>query len=346
VAGLPPPPRPPERAVGFDVKPAPPPKYDVLAEAMARCAAARAKMVAEKLRNGEGNPFKTGQGQGEAFSTPSSFRTLDSVKMLPSNRSRARNGDALGGRSPYRHASGARTNESPSIATTAITVRSAVQIREDRAFNEGLNQADVAAAAEARAKLLDLIPLDHGRGSKGIGTSVEKVWKSHLRGITPSSSKGDPVANNAMSRDGFRNPSTPGFFCKVPERLGQWRDDFPGNDGKPAWIPDTLIRAHERAEAAKEAKAHAEAIKKEQELRAHLEMERKRQEEAREIAREKAASDTLARDVAAREAEEREEKARKAAERKRAVKAPSCLGRQRSCATLPGQSSAMGAGGQ
>ena len=100
VVGLPPPPRPPERAVGFDVKPAPPPKYDVLAEAMARCAAARAKMVAEKLRNGEGNPFNTGQGQ--AFSTPSSFRTLDSVKMLPSNRSRARNGDALGGRSPYR----------------------------------------------------------------------------------------------------------------------------------------------------------------------------------------------------------------------------------------------------
>ena len=112
------------RAVAFEEKPAA--KLSILEECKARCADARAKMKADAAKNASKN-----LGNSHGFSTPDRFRTLDAVKMLPNNRSRSHSASAS------RHASGARTAESVSQATTSLTVRSAVQIRSDRAFKEG-----------------------------------------------------------------------------------------------------------------------------------------------------------------------------------------------------------------
>lgn len=289
-------------------------------------------MVENAHLRGEGNPFRLASDKNGSFSAPAPFRTLDSVKMLPNTRSsRSRS------LSPYRHASGARTNESASIATTAITVRSAIQIREDRAFREGFHKAELNEATEERAKWLDLVPLTHGCGQKGIGLDAGKVWKGNLREIQPESAKGDPVANNSTSRDGFRNPSTPGFFSKHPERLGQWRDDFQGNGCKGQWIPNSELRRYEREEQAKEAKALQEAHKKEREAKELQERERRRREDAAREAREAAERQAEARERAAKEAEARAEKVRQAAERRAALK----LEQERKAANLMRRSSTV-----
>ena len=68
---------------------------------------------------------------------------------------------------------------------------------------------------------LDLAPLHHGCGPQGVGTDVERVWKKDLREIAPSGSKGDPVANNAFSRDGFQHSPPPGLFLQARAELAR-----------------------------------------------------------------------------------------------------------------------------
>jgi len=321
----------------------------VLEETMARYAAARAKMQ-EAGQAPKAVVKSGGSSSGMGFSSPDNFRTLDSVKSLPRGRA------ANHARSASRHASGARSAASVSLATTSLTVRSAAQVGQDRAFNF------TAYAPPAPPLVVNLEPLDHGLGKEGIGTSVEKVWRKQLRGTIPEAAKGDPVANNSLSKNGFQTPSTPGMFSQMPERLGRWRDDFAGqvdSNGtftsamgptKGMWVPEALVRQRDKQIRAHEAKLAADEKKKEAENKRIQEQERIRREEERAIAMEEARANAEAREAAEQAELERAAKAKKDAAKKNKKVVPSCL---RRASMAPGSAAAaaaaaaasMGAGG-
>ena len=168
-------------------------------------------------------------------------------------------------------------------------------------------------------KRLDIKPLDPEGGKRGIGKDATKVWKAHLREITRKGGNGDPVANNALSKDGVRHDVPPGFFAQVPERLGRWRDDFgnleaAGTDNtgvtKAQWVPESVVRRKEKEQRQKEEKARRDAAERER-----YKIEQARREQA---AREKAEADAEL--AAARDAKnraKRDEEDRAAAERRR-----------------------------
>lgn len=313
-----------KKEVGFVVEER---KLSVWEEVRLKYNAARQKMddEATKARN---NSKKSQPRDENPFSFQlERYRTLDSVKALP-----------RGSKSPSRHASGARTAESVSRATTSLTVRSAVQIRTDRAFKEGFEQAELPKPHEE--KRLDLQPLDPEGGKRGIGRDVTRGWRSRLREInSTTSNKGDPVANNSLSRNAMSAGQPPGMFAQMPERLGQWRDDMGRIDltsGAEAssgpvgqWVPASVLRRKAREERRKEAAAKAEAVRREQdrlefESRARVLRER---EEAQQ--RETAAIEARERQKAEEEEERRRARAAKKVDlqRKKAMAAPSCLQR-------------------
>jgi len=292
----------PKRPVGvsFSADEKPKKELSALEQVALRYAEARKKMMEEEKKNAAGASSSTvmasknyksfGTRDDSGFSTPAQWRSLDDVKMIP-KRGRSH--------SPSRHASGARTAESVSLATTALTVRSAAMIREDRAFKQDghfkLNEKPVEVAAR-----LDLLPLDHGRGQQGVGTESSLAWKSKLREIAPTGSKGDPVANNALSRNGVCGGMAPGFFAQVPERLGRWRDDFGRLDSTGAesaggrvgqWVPEAVLVKRERELRAREAKIESDRRKAEQEVRRHAELEKARREREAEERRAEAVAE-------------------------------------------------------
>ena len=77
----------------------------------------------------------------------------------------------------------------------------------DRTFKSGWMDADMQKP-EVIAQRLDLKPLDPEGNKRGVGKDVTKVWKGRLRELTPQQSRDlQPVANNALSRDGVRGPA-------------------------------------------------------------------------------------------------------------------------------------------
>jgi len=338
----------PPRTVGFGEMPKakkPANKVnDVMQAAMARYAEARAKMAEAASKQQKAKAEATGGGSSgpsgsssSSFSVPGVFRTLGDVKGLPSSRNHSR--------SASRHPSGARSlNDSFSQATTALTVRSAMQISSDRAFKSASkSRAELNAEAEERAKWLDLAPLDHGQGTGGVGTDNGRVWKKHLREVVPHASKGDPVANNSLSKNGIRTPSTPGLFLQIPERLGRWHDNYVSDEkaggGRGQWVPEAEVRRRERMIAAQEKKAREEEERREREMREQLERERIRREEEAALAREAAQQALEMKERERIEAQARADKKRADEKKKKQVVAPSCLRRQATNST-------MGAGGK
>jgi hypothetical protein len=197
-------------------------KLSAMDEAALKHAAAR-KMMEAREKAAKTKVKKTGAAVTDRDGNPFSFklenyRTLDSVKGLPSR-------DKKRGPSRHAHASGTRSEgrgasaDSPSRASTSLTVRSAVQIRADRAFKENFNavRAELQQPEQLAQLITGLKPLDAEGGQRGIGKDVTRVWKAKLRELTPQhSSHAQPVANNAMSRDGVPLKQPPGFFCQVP----------------------------------------------------------------------------------------------------------------------------------
>ena len=309
-------------------------KLSVWEEVQAKYKMAGAAIAAEERRGKSGGAkasllssksFKSIGGATDSFSVPEKFRSLDSVKGLPRSRSTPRSR-----KQSSRHPSGARSvNESSrgrskspdgslSGASTSLTARSAFQVQVDRAFKEGFLNAELFPTSEV-VKRLDIKPLDVEGGKRGIGKDPGRVWKSKLRETQPNSSKGDPVANNALSKSGIQAPAPPGFFAQVPERLGQWRDDIGSleaqgfdNNGptKGQWVPESVMRRKEREQASKDAKARRDALDK----------ARWKIEEEERLVRERAAAEAAAIEAAERDAKmraKRDEEDKAAAERRR-----------------------------
>ena len=340
----------PVRGVAFEEVPKK--KISALEEAMMRHAEAkkaeRARLKKAKEQEG-GDGGRSGRTRSMSISVDTrnhlsnpfeleKYRTLDSVKALPK-----RSGSRL-------HASGARTADSVSRASTSLTVRSTVQIKEDRTFKSGFS----AEAADLQkptviAQRLDLKPLDVEGGGRGIGKGVTKAWQGKLREIKPNASSGEPVANNALARGNVNSTRPPpGFFSQVPERLGKWRDDFAkidtsGSSGSAngpcvgQWVPEALVRRREKEAIAKERKAAADAEKR---IRQQAEFDARSK-----ILREKEDADRRAEQIReAQEKAEAEETARRKAaaaarkaenEKKKRMNAPSMLTRQSTKTAIP-----------
>lgn len=330
------------RQVGFKVTPPKQAAPSVLADTMNRYAEARAKMKEARARTKaqqSDKPTATDKprrADGMSFSRPERFRSLDEVKGLPSLPGGFRTARNFS-RSASHHHSGARSlNESFSAATTSLTVRSSAQISEDRAFKSGFlgPEALLNESAEERNKYLSLEPLMLGRGEHLVGTAHDSVWKGELREIQPSSSKGDPIANNSMSRTGLQHPQFAGgtgLFAMEPELLGQWREDFDmsGLDekatnasraAKGAWIPASWIKQRDQALAYQEKKRAQEAARKEQELRELQEREKRKKAREAEEAAERAEQDRLAALRAEAEAKIAEEKKRREEQKRKLAK--------------------------
>lgn len=307
-----------------------------LEEVALRYADARKRMAQSDAKQAGGlllsKSFGTRDDSG--FSTPAQWRSLDSIKAIPKRGRSLSPGARL-------HASGARTEPSVSLATTSLTVRSAVQIRADRAFKQSGEQsgAKLNEKPEEVAAWLDLKPLDHGKGPAGVGTEAMRQWTSKLREIVPAASKGDPVANNALSRDGMRCSVAPGFFAQVPERLGRWREEFGKLDSTGAesgggrigqWVPEAVLRRRRQELRSRESKAAAEREKAQKEFLRIQAAEKARRE--REDAERREAEDEERIKRAAREEEERikaEKKARRLEREKAAAAAAERLSGKR-----------------
>lgn len=164
-----------------------------------------------------------------ALENPFSFNlekyrsTLDAIKRLPSAA-------ALPGPSRGRSASlpDRRPTDARSLcesrASISLSTRSAVQIRADRAFAEGISEheANMAKPEVIAQTLTDAKPLGTMEGAKrGIGRDVTQAWQGKLREITPQANQGDPVASNVLSRDGVpvQVQQSPGFFAQVSDGL-------------------------------------------------------------------------------------------------------------------------------
>jgi len=343
------------------------------AEAKARAKAAkqgRAKPSAESSEMGamldfsgwSQRPHKAAASSSGEFSKPSRWQSLDTVKLLPKQRGSAKRHSLSGSR----YASGSRSVASVSAATTSLTVRSAVQIREDRSFKEGFHQPVFDTNAE-RVKLLDLAPQhqDPGGGGKDIGTHVERKWRGQLRETCPNGSKGDPVARNALSKDAMQVPATPGLFSQIPELLGRWREDFSGwvdaSTGKLGagaqhgaaqqgavrgqWVPESLVRERDRQLLRAEAKAKEDRLWREREERQERAQEEARREAAARLAKQRVAQELEAKEQAVREEAERLATRQREEKKKRAVIVPSCLRRAVGSARSGGRAAAgVGAG--
>lgn len=290
------------KAVGFLAKPA---KSSVWDEVHAKYAKARAIINTERRANAQGDLLKGFAGTG----TASSWRSLTSVKELPRART-------------SQHPSGtrsARTGDSASRASTSLTVRSAIQIRADRAFKEGFLNPDGPLTARPKevAKWLDTAPLDAEGGKRGIGKDTTRLWKGKLREIVPAASKGDPIANNALSREGLRHGTPLGFFAQVPERLGQWREDFGKLDAVGTessggtfgqWVPEAVVRRKEIEQRRREAKlkaAREAAVREEAEAKVREAAAREREAAARRAERDAEAAKRAEREAAERVAAEK-----------------------------------------
>jgi len=319
-------------------------------EAALKHAAAR-KMMEAREKAAKTKVKKTGAAVTDRDGNPFSFklenyRTLDSVKGLPSR-------DKKRGPSRHAHASGTRSEgrgasaDSPSRASTSLTVRSAVQIRADRAFKENFNavRAELQQPEQLAQLITGLKPLDAEGGQRGIGKDVTRVWKAKLRELTPQhSSHAQPVANNAMSRDGVPLKQPPGFFCQVPERLGRWRDDFgkidasTGTEGKTGgvgqWVPETVVRRKEQERRHQEKQAALKLEKRAQEQREYDERERALQQKLAVEREAAAAAEARARVLA----EEEEERKRKRAAKKAELQRKKAMAAER----LSGSTSAKG----
>lgn len=234
-----------------------------------------------------------------------------------------------------------------SRASTSLTTRSAVQIRTDRAFTEGISEhaADIAKPEVIVQTLVDTKPLGTVEGAKrGIGRDVTRAWFGKLREIAPQANLGDPVASNALSRDGVPVQQPPGMFAQIPERLGQWREDMSridplsGSETKGPkigqWVPQALVDRMEREAVHREEKLARAKEKRDREAREFEARAKVIMQREAEAAREAARIEAEEQAKAEAEAKRRAAIAAKRAdlEKKRAM-APSCLGRPSSSAS-------------